>query len=260
MLYSIILWLHSYLRWAIVLMALVMIAVTFAALRSGRAWSKSDEARHKALLGMVDLQFLLGVLLFVWLSPISRAFFAAPKAGMHDPALRFFGMEHAVGMLIALAVLHIGRKRSQAAASDLLRHRRACLSTLLFLVLAAVSIPWPGSAHGRPLFRGPRGASDANDAGMAHVQCPPTYAARCASCHGERGHGDGIAGQYLKPKARDFADPEFQEKRSDAQILAVIREGGAAHGLSAAMPAHSDLSESELGLLVTCVRGLGQQK
>lgn len=258
MLYTIILWIHSYLRWAIVLAALALIALTGSGTRTARAWSRRDERLHTALLGLVDLQFLLGLMLFLWLSPISRAFFAAPKLGMHDSALRFFGMEHAVGMLVAVAVLHIGRKRSKNAASDLLRQRRAFLSTLLFLVLAVVSIPWPGSAHGRPLLRTASSATQPT-ASAVTLSCPSSYAARCASCHGEHGRGDGPAGQYLKPKARNFAEPGFLEARSDAQLLAVIREGGAAHGLSAAMPAH-DLAEAELNELVACVRGLGQQR
>lgn len=253
MLYTVVLWVHSYLRWAIIACALGLIALTAAGWGGGRTFTARHERLHRVLVGLVDSQFLLGLVLFVWLSPISRAFFAAPKLGMKDSALRFFGMEHALGMLVAVAVLHITRSRSRKAPTDGLRHRRACLGALGFVLLAAVSIPWPGSAHGRPLFRTTHGPVE-QPARAAELACPATYRARCASCHGDNGRGDGPAGQYLKPPARDFADPAFQSKASDAQISAVIREGGVAHGLSATMPSHADLSDADLAELTACVR------
>lgn len=253
LLYSIVLWAHSYLRWFIIAGALAFIALTLVSWRRGGAFTAPHERLHRTLVGLVDTQFLLGLALFVWLSPISRAFFAAPKLGMKDSALRFFGMEHALGMLIAVAVLHMTRSWSRKAPTDMLRHRRACLGAVGFVLLAALSIPWPGSAHGRPLFRTAQRTVE-QPARAAELACPVTYRARCASCHGHRGRGDGPAGQFMKPPARDFADPEFQRATSDARISAVIREGGFAHGLSATMPAHPDLSDADLAELTACIR------
>jgi mono/diheme cytochrome c family protein len=58
----------------------------------------------------------------------------------------------------------------------------------------------------------------------------------CLTCHGEAGHGDGFNAYNLDPKPRDLADPAFQAKRSDDDLLAVIRSGGGAAGLSTGMP------------------------
>ncbi|MFZ5891499.1 MAG: c-type cytochrome [Myxococcota bacterium] len=262
-LYSITLWVHSYLRWAIVLAALAFIVMTAGGWKNARAWSPREERLHAALLGMVDLQFMLGLLLYLWLSPITSAFFAAPKLGMRDSVLRFFGVEHLTAMFIAVAVLHIGRKRSKKATSDALRHRRAFTSALVFLLLGAAAIPWPGTRHGRPLFR-TAGASEIEPAeasarAASQATCGEAYVSRCATCHGERGRGNGVAGQFLNPLPRDFADPAFQSSRSDAQISAVIRDGGAAHALSATMPPFPNLSENELKELTACVRSFGQR-
>ena len=68
-----------------------------------------------AFVGVVDLQFTLGAWLYLFASPLSHAFFADFGAGMRQPLLRFFGLEHALGMLIAVALIHIGRTRSKRA-------------------------------------------------------------------------------------------------------------------------------------------------
>jgi mono/diheme cytochrome c family protein len=79
----------------------------------------------------------------------------------------------------------------------------------------------------------------------------------CATCHGDEGHGDGFNAYNLDPKPRDLADPAFQAKRSDSDLLAVIRSGGAVAGLSTGMPpwGHT-LNERQLHDLVDYVRTL----
>ncbi len=80
------------------------------------------------------------------------------------------------------------------------------------------------------------------------------YSARCAGCHGENGRGDGLAAAGLRPAPRSFADPAWQSATTDARIRAVIAQGGAAHGLSPAMPAHSDLTPQEILQLTRHIR------
>jgi mono/diheme cytochrome c family protein len=79
----------------------------------------------------------------------------------------------------------------------------------------------------------------------------------CATCHGEDGHGDGFNAYNLDPKPRDLADPAFQAKRSDSDLLAVIRSGGAVAGLSTGMPPWGrTLNERQLDDLVDYLRTL----
>jgi high-affinity iron transporter len=115
-----------------------------------------------------------------------------------------------------------------------------------------MSIPWPHRRAARPLFRSaPQSAPAA-----APVTCPPTFSARCASCHGASGAGDGPAAAALRPPPRNFTDPSWGAGKTAQDLAALIREGGAKHGLSPAMPAQPDLSDAEIGALVGCVRGL----
>lgn len=260
--YGITLFLHSWLRWAFLIATIVLLVRTIGGARSGRAWDAKDERAHTASIGLLDLQFLLGVLLYAVLSPISRAFFTSPLR-MKDATLRFFGVEHLIMMLAAVAVFHIGRSRSKKV-DPARRHATVRSWSIAGLVLLLAGIPWPFFPAGRPLFRG-FGFETATSAGSEEATptpgaaiapppvCPPVYAARCASCHGEHGRGDGVAAGSLTPRPRDFAEASMRG-RSDAELLAVIRDGGSAHGLSALMPPGGDLPKADLDGLIGCIR------
>lgn len=57
----------------------------------------------------------------------------------------------------------------------------------------------------------------------------------CATCHGDRGMGDGPAAAGLPVKPRDFSDAAWQESVDDAYLAAIIAKGGAAVGKSPVM-------------------------
>jgi mono/diheme cytochrome c family protein len=236
--YLLTLTVHSTLRWVVLALLVAFLARAGLGWARGRAAGRGDERLHRALAGAIDAQLLLGLLLLVLLSPFARGFFADPGSAMKSSALRFFGLEHGLAMVVAVGLVHAARGRT-------LRHRRAFLCTLAAALLVAGSIPWPFLPYGRPLLRSP-GAAPAAE------RCPESYAARCAACHGPRGRGDGFAASSLRPPPRDFADPAWRDDR----VAAVIRDGGAAHGLSPAMPSHRDLSAKELEALAECVRTL----
>lgn len=144
---------HSYVRWIVLLLALLVFVRALSGWWSGRVWTSLDEQIHVAFVGSVDLQFLLGLLLYLWLSPLPRGFYDGLPGSMKEPILRFYGMEHAIGMFVAVGLVHIGRKHSQKAPLVAVRHRRVFLWTLVAAIIFFVSIPWPDLVYGRPLFR-----------------------------------------------------------------------------------------------------------
>jgi mono/diheme cytochrome c family protein len=79
------------------------------------------------------------------------------------------------------------------------------------------------------------------------------YADRCALCHGAEGKGDGTAAAALDPKPRNHTDGSYMNAHSDAELLAVIRDG------KGAMPAwKSVLSEEDIQAVLKHVRTLAQ--
>jgi mono/diheme cytochrome c family protein len=81
------------------------------------------------------------------------------------------------------------------------------------------------------------------------------YTTFCAKCHGTEGNGDGFSGASLKTRPRDFTDCARMAKRSDDILFDVIKNGGAANGLSADMTGWSQgFKDSEIHDLVSYVR------
>ena len=152
--YGWVLFAHSYLRWFILVAMLLLLVRAFVGAARGSRWNEADERLHVINLSLLDLQFTLGLLLYAFLSPWVRTFFADVGAAMKDSVLRFYGVEHILTMLLAVALMHISRARSKRSTHPKQRYRRVAVSTLIALVLILVSIPWPGRRYGRPLLRG----------------------------------------------------------------------------------------------------------
>lgn len=241
MLYTAALLAHSWLRWIVVAVAIWLLV---ASLRATRDWAARDDKRAAALVGLADLQMLVGLLLWLGVSPIAEA---AWHSGFAEPVLLVFGLLHPVLMIVATIVLHVGKGRVENAPAKR-KHRLFAKTVIAWTVLAVVAIPWPGLPWGRPVARLELPAS-------APAAAPAAWA-RCVACHGATGRGDGPAAAGLSPRPRSFADPAWQARATDAGIRNAIRGGGLPVGLSAAMPAHADITDAELTALVAYIRGI----
>jgi cell division protein FtsW (lipid II flippase) len=150
--YIAVLFIHSWLRWVVLALGLAVLVASIGGLRLGGAWDPKHERLHKIFLGALDTQLLLGLLLYFFLSPLAAAARANMAIAMKDAQLRFFGVEHLVTMLIAVAVAHIGRVRSKRREGRQ-RYRTVLIMQVVWLVLTLLAIPWPGLDTARPLFR-----------------------------------------------------------------------------------------------------------
>lgn len=145
--YSIVLILHSWLRWFAILAGL---GATATALAPGTA--RSEKA---GLLFMIaaDLQMLLGVLLYGFLSPYTTAYFMDFGAAMRDPVARFWAVEHPVMMLLAVVFAHLGRVLARKAPTPAAKRTRLLICFGLATLLMIAATPWPGMRGARELFR-----------------------------------------------------------------------------------------------------------
>ena len=135
--------LHSWMRWV------VIIAAVLVFLRGARGINMTTRVFVTAL----DIQMLLGLILYFALSPSTRAAFQNMGAAMSNPTLRYWSVEHLAGMILAVAAAHIGRTRMRRAADNDARYKIGAMFVGIALVLILISIPWPGMPAGRPFFR-----------------------------------------------------------------------------------------------------------
>jgi hypothetical protein len=150
--YTFVLLLHSWLRWA----ALVAgVGATMAALtdRAQTAGLGRADRWGLALMATLDLQMLLGLLLYLVLSPTMEAIRQNFGAAMQDRVARFWAVEHISMMLMAVILVHVGRVLARKAKTPEARRTRllVCFGIATLAMIAAT--PWPGMSNGRPLFR-----------------------------------------------------------------------------------------------------------
>lgn len=151
--YPVVLSLHSWLRWVVLLAGLVALIRAVSGSSGRRPWTAGDDRVGAAFVGALDLQLVLGLLLYAWLSPITSAAFADMGAAMKVSAMRFWLVEHLFGMVVAVALAHVGRTRIRRAIDAPRRHRLAAIFFGLALLVIVITIPWPGLPYARPLLR-----------------------------------------------------------------------------------------------------------
>src|SRR5204862_5721089 len=120
--YSLVLLLHSWLRWA-VLVAGVYATFAAAADSTGVRAARTDRA-GLAFVTLVDIQLLLGLILYLVLSPFTKEALANFGAAMHNSGLRFWAVEHSMTMLLAVILVHVGRvlaRKAKTPASQRIR-------------------------------------------------------------------------------------------------------------------------------------------
>jgi heme A synthase len=149
--YTAVLFLHSWIRW-IALVATV--GVSLAALR-GKVQGDTSIADRWGMIAMMslDVQMLLGLVLYFGLSPNMQAILNDFGASMRRADTRFYAVEHIATMFVAIVLSHVGRVLARKAATPAAKRTRLLVCFGLATLLLLVGMPWPGRPGGRDLFR-----------------------------------------------------------------------------------------------------------
>lgn len=139
---------HNWLRWLAVFAALIATLFAFASW-SGTGSGNPARFRYSIIfVALIDLQLLIGLVLYLGASPITRQAFQNFSGAMKVHELRFFAVEHSVAMLLAVALAHIGGALMRKSKLVPAKARGAAICFLLSLVLMLAGTPWF-----RPLLR-----------------------------------------------------------------------------------------------------------
>lgn len=123
---SILLMLHSIVRWVIVLVAVVAIVKLALGWLRGGAFKGMDRGLVSAFSGLMDLQATLGIIFLLWNGLATEIGFPRHR------------IEHAFVMIIAAVVAHLPARWKNAA--DATRFRNSLLAIVVSLVLVYIGV------------------------------------------------------------------------------------------------------------------------
>ena len=152
--YDVLIVAHSWIRWAVLLLGLYAFARSASGRLTQRPLTPVDDATGRWFVISVDIQVLIGLLLYFFFSSYTMAAWRKMADAMADDVIRFWAVEHVVGMLAATAFVHVGRVRIRKATDSRRKHFAAAIFFGLALVLMLISIPWPFGSIDRPWIRG----------------------------------------------------------------------------------------------------------
>lgn len=121
---EIILNLHSLNRWLIIVLAVVVSLLTGWGYFSKRPFSLLDDRLGLIYTILLDIQVLLGLLLML-------------LGAFHSRSIL-----HAVVMLVAIAVAHIGRSRARRSDDPATKHLMQGLGAFFSLVIIGAGLPF----------------------------------------------------------------------------------------------------------------------
>lgn len=152
--YSILLPLHSLVRWLVLISLMVAIGVAFRGWFSKREFSRFDNSVRHWTATLAHIQLIIGVWLYL-ISPITHYFLHHFKEAVHVREIRFFGMEHSLMMLTGIVIITIGSAKAKRKATDTEKFRTMAVWFSIGLLILLSSIPWAFSPFtARPHIRG----------------------------------------------------------------------------------------------------------
>jgi hypothetical protein len=132
---------HSYLRYAVLLLLVVVIVASLAGWLGKKPYTGTNNKLSLSLLIATHLQFLLGLLLY-FVSP----FVQFNGSTMKDAASRYWAVEHVSMMIIAVVLITVARSTAKKMTSDESKHKRLFIfnSIALIIILAAITMSGRG--------------------------------------------------------------------------------------------------------------------
>jgi len=148
--YATVLAIHNILRWIVLIVGIIAVVRAWRGWLGKREWGKNDRMMGMFFSSGIDTQLLLGLLLYFFLSPITKgALSDFGSAWSVGGDLRFFAIEHVSLMVLAAVFAHVGSAMAKKTPDAASKHKQAAIWFSLTMLAILVAIPW-----WRPLFPG----------------------------------------------------------------------------------------------------------
>ncbi len=137
--------LHNVLRWVILILLVVAIVRHLMGVNAQRSFDATDKKVDLFLMIAAHITLLIG--LYQWAAGPSFGLQSILNVGMGEvmkkSVLRFWAIEHPVGMIAGIVFITLGRGSFRKDISDEKKHKRAMFLFVLALVIIMASVPWP---------------------------------------------------------------------------------------------------------------------
>lgn len=140
--YPAVLALHNIGRYAVLALALYALWRAVSGLLAKGGWLPADEKARKWFPIAMDIQFTFGLLLYAFLSPITKMAFQDFGMAMKTAEIRFYAVEHILVSFIALALAHIGSVKIRKSKVPGVKFRTMAIFYGLSLALILSRMPW----------------------------------------------------------------------------------------------------------------------
>jgi hypothetical protein len=149
--YEILLFIHSWLRWILLLLGIIVIIRSYVGWFGNKNYLKSDNTMSVSLVVVFHIQLVIGLLLYFIFSSITQSTFQNFGLAMKDSQLRYWAVEHIFIMVLSVVIAQIGRIQIKKTHSNTNKHRNSAIYFTMALILVLSRIPWDQAIR---LFRG----------------------------------------------------------------------------------------------------------
>ncbi|HCQ29370.1 MAG TPA: hypothetical protein DIU39_03725 [Flavobacteriales bacterium] len=139
--YKNILQVHSYLRWILLITLIWLIIDALKGYFTNKTFENKNDKLNLVVFIAAHLQFLVGLILY-FISPSVKLWLMSISKVMKNPEQRFYVVEHGLAMVIAIALITIGRIVMKKAPSDKAKFARLAVYNTLALLIILWMIPW----------------------------------------------------------------------------------------------------------------------
>ncbi|MFM8322045.1 MAG: hypothetical protein ACKOC5_14125 [Chloroflexota bacterium] len=139
--YPVILATHNLVRWAAIILGIVAFGLALASWLGTRPWSEQNR-KFGSFFGIaVDIQLLLGLLLY-FTSPLVMGALQNLGAAMGNAGQRFFAVEHPTFMVLGVVFAHLGTALPRRQSDPKKKAMRAALFIGLAVLFILAGTPW----------------------------------------------------------------------------------------------------------------------
>ena len=133
--YNGLLFTHSYLRYIILILLVVVIITSLMGMTNKKPYTNGDNKLSLYLFIATHLQLLLGLILF-FVSPVVQF----SGEAMKNAATRYWLVEHNTAMLIAIVFITLARTTSKKMTDSQAKHKRMFIFNLIALIIIVLAI------------------------------------------------------------------------------------------------------------------------